>query len=79
VTGSEDVGELATAVGAPIVYWLLGGYDPVAFATAVAAGTVEHDIPSNHSPLFAPVIHPTLEAGVKALEVAARTWLGPAA
>jgi amidohydrolase len=79
VTGSEDVGELATAVGVPIVYWLLGGFDPEVFAKAAAAGTVDRDIPSNHSPLFAPVIHPTLETGVKALEVAARTWLGSAA
>jgi hippurate hydrolase len=29
VTGSEDVGLLASAAGAPCVYWLLGGADPM--------------------------------------------------
>ena len=75
VTGSEDVGILATAAGAPLVYWLLGGIDPGVYATAVAAGTTDRDIPSNHSPFFAPVLHPTLETGVEALVVAALEWL----
>ncbi len=71
VAGSEDVGLLATAVGVPIVYWLLGGWDPAAYQAAFAAGTTDRDIPSNHSPRFAPVPHPTLETGVEALVVAA--------
>jgi hippurate hydrolase len=75
VTGSEDVGALATAAGAPIVYWLLGGLDPALFRNAVANGTTDAGIPSNHSPHFAPLIHPTLETGVQALVVAAREWL----
>jgi len=33
--------------------------------------------PSNHSPLYAPVIEPTLSIGVGALVSAARTWLPP--
>ncbi|GAA4709733.1 hippurate hydrolase [Promicromonospora umidemergens] len=70
VSGSEDVGVLATAVGVPIVYWLLGGWDPAAFEAAARAGTLDEDIPSNHSPRFAPVPHPTLETGVEALVVA---------
>jgi hippurate hydrolase len=78
VTGSEDVGELATAAGVPIVYWILGGADAQIFATAAAAGRIAQDIPSNHSPYFAPVIQPTLTVGVEALVVAARTWLGDA-
>ncbi|GAB3396761.1 amidohydrolase [Humibacter soli] len=76
VTGSEDVGSLATAIGVPIVYWLLGGLDPQLFTKALANGTTDSDIPSNHSPHFAPLIHPTLETGVQALVVAAREWLG---
>jgi hippurate hydrolase len=75
VTGSEDVGALATAAGVPIVYWLLGGMDPKLFTHALANGTTDADIPSNHSPHFAPLIHPTLETGVQALVVAAREWL----
>ncbi|GAA3869136.1 M20 family metallopeptidase [Leifsonia kafniensis] len=77
VTGSEDVGELSTAVGAPLVYWILGGHDPEQFAAATAAGTVERDIPSNHSPYFAPVMRPTLDTGIAALTVAAREWFKP--
>lgn len=71
VSGSEDVSVLATAAGVPLVYWLLGGWDPEEFQAASLAGTTDRDIPSNHSPRFAPVPHPTLETGVEALVVAA--------
>ncbi|HVL19225.1 MAG TPA: hypothetical protein VM387_14570, partial [Gemmatimonadales bacterium] len=71
VSGSEDVSVLATAAGVPLVYWLLGGWDPAAFFAAEQAGTTDRDIPSNHSPRFGPVPHPTLETGVTALVVAA--------
>ena len=79
-TGSEDVGMLATAAGAPIVYWLLGGADPAPFAGAAVAEDlvrIMRDVPSNHSPFFAPVIEPTLSTGVAALVTAAQTWLAP--
>lgn len=79
VTGSEDVSILATAAGAPLVFWLIGGTDAAEFARATAAGTVERDIPANHSSHFAPVIRPTLDTGVAALVVAALEWLGAAA
>jgi len=79
VTGSEDVGLLATAAGVPCVYWFLGGSDPALFtgATTVeeARGIVD-GLPSNHSPLFAPVVEPTIRTGVLALATAARAWLG---
>jgi amidohydrolase len=80
VTGSEDVGLLARAADAPCVYWLLGGADPAAFADlnlrdipAVINRVAE--LPTNHSPLFAPVTEPTLTIGVRALVTAARAWL----
>lgn len=78
VTGSEDVGRLATAAGVPCVYWLLGGADPAAFVGATTIPEIAERVralPSNHSPLFAPVIEPTLTAGVRALAAAARVWL----
>jgi hippurate hydrolase len=78
VTGSEDVGLLATAAGAPCVYWLLGGADPAAFAGATSLEDVTEvvrGLPSNHAPDFAPVVDPTLRTGVAALVSAARTWL----
>lgn len=78
VTGSEDVGVLATAAGAPLVFWLLGGSDPAAFADASDVDDTRAamvTMPSNHSPTYAPVIDPTLRTGVEALVSATRTWL----
>ncbi|MFI9816488.1 amidohydrolase [Saccharothrix variisporea] len=78
VTGSEDVGVFATAAGVPLVYWLLGGADPAAFAAATTFDELRHvaaTVPANHSPLFAPVISPTLDIGVEALVAAAKAWL----
>jgi amidohydrolase len=78
VTGSEDVGLLATAAGAPLVYWLLGGADPALFAKVTSiddAKAIVRALPTNHSPLFAPVIEPTLRTGSTALTSAARAWL----
>jgi metal-dependent amidase/aminoacylase/carboxypeptidase family protein len=80
VTGSEDVGLLASAAGAPCVFWLLGGADPADFAGAHSADEVMArvaQLPSNHSPLFAPVIEPTISSGVRAMLAAALAWLVP--
>ncbi|MFF0625802.1 amidohydrolase [Streptomyces sp. NPDC004296] len=74
-TGSEDVGLLASAAEAPLYYWWLGGWDPDEFRTALAAGRLAQDIPSNHSPRFVPVARPTLTTGVQALTAAALTRL----
>ena len=77
-TGSEDVGLLAAAAGAPIVFWLLGGADPTPFAAATGIediARIVRDVPSNHSPFYAPVVEPTLSVGVRALVTAARAWL----
>jgi hippurate hydrolase len=41
----------------------------------MAAGTADTDIPSNHSPHFAPLAQPTIDTGVLALVVAAKAWL----
>lgn len=71
VTGSEDFGEFGRAAGVPSVFWLVGGLDPEEVITAMTEGRFESDIPSNHSPRFAPVLHPTLRAGVETLVVAA--------
>jgi amidohydrolase len=78
VTGSEDVGLLATAVGAPCAYWFIGGSDPALFegvTTVAEAREIVDGLPSNHSPLFAPVIDPTIRTGVAALTAAASDWL----
>lgn len=67
VMASEDVGIFGEACGAPTVFWFLGGIDP----ETIRSG----NIPSNHSPFFAPAIHPTLETGIDALVAAAMAWL----
>ncbi|MBA8823164.1 hippurate hydrolase [Saccharopolyspora lacisalsi] len=71
VAGSEDFGTFGTAAEAPAVFWFVGGMDPERVAAARAADTVDRDIPSNHSPLFAPVLYPTLRTGVETLVTAA--------
>lgn len=54
----------------------MGGADPDVYARAKANGTVTQDIPGNHSPMFAPVIQPTLTNATAAIVVAASAWLG---
>jgi amidohydrolase len=75
ISGSEDVGVLATAAEAPLVYWFLGGFDPALFTETLATGRMPEDVPSNHSPFFAPLLEPTLSTGVRTLVAAAREWL----
>ncbi len=71
---SEDFGCFGTEWNAPSVYWFVGGTDPEIYAKAKAAGRI-NDLPVNHSPLFAPVIHPTLQTGVEAMVAGALAWL----
>ncbi len=73
-TASEDFGSFGAEWGAPSVFWFVGGTDHDMYAKAKKEGRIG-EIPTNHNPRFAPVIHPTLEAGVEALVVAAQAWL----
>ncbi len=73
-TASEDFGCFGSEWHSPSVFWFVGGTDPEIYARAKADGRVG-EIPTNHNPRFAPVIHPTLEAGVEAMVVAALEWL----
>ena len=60
------------------MFWYVGGTDPDLYREAQQAGRVAQDIPTNHNPSFAPVIHPTLETGVQAMTAAALDALGTA-
>ena len=71
---SEDFGSFGTEWHAPSVFWFVGGNDPASYAKAKEANRL-NELPVNHSPKFAPVIHPTLRTGVEALVVATRAWL----
>ncbi|MGC8490470.1 MAG: M20 family metallopeptidase [Syntrophobacteraceae bacterium] len=71
---SEDFGCFGARWNVPAVYWFFGGEDPATYAKAKQDGKLGF-LPTNHNPAFAPVIHPTLETGVKALVFAALAWL----
>ena len=77
-TASEDFGSFGTEWQVPSVFWFVGGTDAGTYAKAKKSGTIA-DIPTNHNPRFAPVIHPTLESGVEAMVVASLAWLLPEA
>ena len=59
---SEDF-SFFTAQGIPSFYFSLGGADPDKFTEAKATGT---NLPSNHSPLFAPDVDLALHTGIAA-------------
>lgn len=79
-SASEDFSVFGRTWGVPYVFWFVGGTDAAVYAKAKQDKAV-NKIPSNHSPKFAPLIHPTLETGLKAMLTAASAWLrpGPAA
>ena len=68
VMASEDFGNLVEPIGVPSVYWFFGGHP---------AETLAGDrIPVNHSPLFAPVMEPTLSTGARAAVAAILSKVG---
>jgi hippurate hydrolase len=71
---SEDFGCFGTEWHAPSVFWFVGGNDPATYEKAKKEGKL-NELPVNHNPRFAPVIHPTLETGVEALVVGGLAWL----
>ena len=73
-SASEDFSIFGRTWGVPYVFWFVGGTDPAVYAKAKQDKTV-NKIPSNHSPKFAPQIHPTLETGLQAMLTAAAAWL----
>jgi hippurate hydrolase len=74
-TASEDFSVFARTWKTPLVFWFVGGTDPQKYAQAEQAGLLT-DLPSNHSPQFAPVLNPTLRIGIEAMLTAAGPWLG---
>lgn len=74
--GSEDFSVLASAIDRPYCYWTLGGIDRAKWDLAEKRGTIEDDIPTNHSPFFIPEIEPTLKSGTRAFIAAVISFLG---
>ena len=77
ISASEDFGAFGSESHAPAVFWTVGGTDPDAYRTAKEEGRLS-ELPTNHNPRFAPVIHPTLETGVETLLAGTYAWLGAA-
>ncbi|KAF1980929.1 metal-dependent amidase/aminoacylase/carboxypeptidase [Aulographum hederae CBS 113979] len=75
LAGSEDFGILATAIGKPSCFFTYGGVDSETWDKAEKKKKILENIPVNHSPLFAPVIQPTLRVAVDGYAVGALTWL----
>jgi amidohydrolase len=73
-SASEDFGTFGVQWHAPSVFWFIGGTDPDIYAKAKESGRLG-ELPTNHNPRFAPVLHPTLETGISALIVGSRAWL----
>lgn len=65
-SASEDYSEFVLA-GVPSLYFGIGGYDPAEIARAKAEG---RQVPTNHSPFFAPTPEPTIRRGVEAMTLA---------
>jgi hippurate hydrolase len=79
ISASEDFGSFGSEWRVPSVFWYIGGTDADTYHKAEQAGRVAADIPTNHNPKFAPVIHPTLETGVQAITTVALSYLGQGA
>jgi amidohydrolase len=75
-TPSEDFSEFVNA-GVPSMFFNIGVYEPE--RVAAARNGTGPQLPSNHSPLFAPVPKPTIETGVEAMTLAVLSTFDQAA
>jgi amidohydrolase len=75
ISASEDFGAFGSEWQTPSVFWTVGGTDADTYREAKEAGRLS-ELPTNHNPRFAPVVHPTLETGVETLVAGACAWLG---
>jgi len=74
LSASEDFGSFGSEWHSPSVFWTVGGTDAETYDRAKKEGRLS-ELPTNHNPHFAPVIHPTLKTGVETLVVGAQAWL----
>jgi amidohydrolase len=71
---SEDFSIFGRLWGAPYSFWFVGGTETSVYNDAEARNAL-NTLPSNHSPKFAPTLHPTLRAGLEAMLCAAGVWI----
>ncbi len=73
-SASEDFSVFGREWKVPYVFWFVGGTEEKVFLEA-KKNNVINKLPSNHSPMFAPVLHPTLKSGFQTMIAAAAVWL----
>jgi amidohydrolase len=73
-SASEDFSIFGRQWGVPYVFWIVGGTDAQTYLEAKANKQI-NAIPGNHSPMYAPTLHPTLKTGLQAMLTAASAWL----
>jgi metal-dependent amidase/aminoacylase/carboxypeptidase family protein len=73
-SASEDFSVFGRRWGVPYVFWIVGGTDAQTYREAKAKRQI-NAIPANHSPLYAPTLHPTPKTGLQAMLTAASAWL----
>jgi amidohydrolase len=73
-SASEDFSIFGRNWKVPYVFWFVGGTDPETYREAKKNNKI-NTIPSNHSPKFAPILHPTLKTGLQSMMTAAVAWL----
>jgi amidohydrolase len=73
-SASEDFSVFGREWNVPYVFWFVGGTDKEIFLEA-KRNKAMNTIPSNHSPKFAPLIHPTLKTGFVTMITASAVWL----
>ncbi|HEX9018724.1 MAG TPA: amidohydrolase [Anaerolineaceae bacterium] len=71
---SEDFSRFGRAWKVPYMFWFVGGTEPEKYDQAMRDGKYQQ-LPGPHSPLWAPVLHPTIETGIETLLTAAGVWL----
>src|SRR5690606_642470 len=72
-SASEDFSVFGRSWNVPYVFWFVGGTDPDTYLEAKKNNRL-NTIPSNHSPKFAPTLHPTLKTGLQAMMTAALAY-----
>lgn len=72
-TVSDDFPNLAPE-GVLYAYWNFGSEDYKSWEEAKENGKL-NELPGNHSAFYAPIIEPTLKAGVDAMAIAALAFL----
>ncbi|CAB0512881.1 amidohydrolase [Corynebacterium diphtheriae] len=76
-TASEDFSNIPDAFQAPYLFWTVGCTPQQQWEAACEAGTIDQDIPVNHSGTFLPDFVPTVTSSTQAAIIAVLSYLSP--